>query len=485
MSTADAAVPSEAQQQAEALRLAGNESFKSAHYLAAIDKYTEAIELFPSVSLYLNRAMSCLKVGYSGEAISDADEALKLEPGNPKAYYRKGVALLQLGKLKEALVELRTLAKLVPDDADARERLSACEKEYKRVQFLKAIESADTVPPSRKFKPDAMPAPPPDYDGPRFPADGVLTAEYADAVAEVFRKEKLIPQRDACQIIIRAIAALSEQPNVVPVRFAADEQITVCGDTHGQYYDTLNIFRLAGKPGPTNRFLFNGDFVDRGSYSLENVILLLLYKATFPAHFFMSRGNHESLMLNRMYGFEGEVLHKYSDYVFDLLQEAFRALPLAHVLNDKVFVTHGGLFSSDEIMVADIQKIDRFRDIPDSGPMCEMLWSDPMVMPGRAKSKRGTGLDFGPDVTKKFLERHKFELVVRSHEVNPEGFVSLHDGKLVTIFSAPNYCDQVGNKGAFLRFRGASAEYELVKFEHVQHPGKKPMAYAPRGLMGF
>lgn len=160
--------------------------------------------------------------------------------------------------------------------------------------------------------------------------------------------------------------------------------------------------------------------------------------------------------------------------------------PLAHILNDKVFVTHGGLFSKDDVTIEQLNKLDRFREIPADGPMCEMLWADPMAGQGRAKSKRGTGLDFGPDVTKAFLERNKLELVVRSHEVNPEGFVELHDGKLVTVFSAPNYCDQVGNKGAFLKFKGSDgAKYEVKKFTHVPHPGKKPMAYAPRGLMGF
>jgi len=341
------------------------------------------------------------------------------------------------------------------------------------------------IAPSRKFKPDTMKMPA-NYDGPVLELDAPLTEEYILAVAKHFKEEKLIPLRDVCQIIIRAIKVLTESPNVVPVKYGPEDKITVCGDTHGQYYDTLHIFEQFGWPSTENRFLFNGDFVDRGSYSLENVVLLLGFKALYPQHFFMSRGNHEGLMLNRMYGFEGEVLHKYNDYVFDLLQEAFHALPLAHVLNDKVFVTHGGLFSKDDVTIADLQKIDRFRDVPSEGFMCEMLWADPMAREGRGPSKRGTGLDFGPDVTERFLKKNNLELVVRSHEVHPEGFNELHNGKLVTVFSAPNYCDQVGNKAAVLKFKGSEgSKYEVVKFTHVKHPGKKPMAYAPRGLMGF
>lgn len=471
--------------EAEKLRVEGNEFFKHSKFMDAIEKYTAAIEKCPSVSLYLNRAMSALKVSYAGEALSDAEEALKLEPNNPKAVYRKGVAYLQMTKLKEALNEFRLLIKLVPTDTDAKERLASCEKEYKRILFLKAIESADTIAPSRKFKPETMPIPA-TYAGPRLELDQPLTADYVAAMAKLYKEEGLIPLRDACQIIIRAIQVLKELPNVVPVKYGPEDTIIVCGDTHGQFYDTLHIFDMFGYPSETNRYLFNGDFVDRGSYSVENVMVFLAYKALYPQHFFMSRGNHEGLMMNRMYGFEGEVRHKYNDYVFDLLQEAFHSLPLAHILNDKVYVTHGGLFSRDDVMIPELQKIDRFRDVPSEGLMCEMLWADPMAGNGRGKSKRGTGLDFGPDVTKNFLELNNLELVVRSHEVNQEGFVELHNGKLVTVFSAPNYCDQVGNKGAVLKFKGSQgSKYEVVKFSAVVHPGKKPMAYAPRGLLGF
>lgn len=485
------------QQQSEALRIKGNEEFKAQKYLPAIEFYTQAIDLFPTLSLYLNRSMACLKVGYSGEALSDADEALKIEPGTPKAYYRKGLAYVQLNKLKDAIRELSVVAQMMPDDPDTKERLAAVQKEHQRQQFLKAIQSEDSVPPSQRIKIDGLAAVSADYDGPRIPsmvapgapattADNIaLTQEYVDSVAARFKEEKLIPLRDAAAILVRAIQLLSESPNVVPISFSAEEHIHVCGDTHGQYHDTLHIFELKGKPSKTNRYLFNGDYVDRGSYGVENILLLLAYKVLYPQHFFLSRGNHESRNLNIMYGYEGEVRAKYNDVIFDLMQETWQALPLAHVLNEKVFVVHGGLFSSDEVMVADLNKIDRHRDIPDGGPMCEMLWSDPMVMDGRAKSKRGTGLDFGPDVTRKFLERNKMDLVVRSHEVQPEGYKWMHNEKLVVIFSAANYCGQVGNKGAVLTFKNGSSRPEMTTFTSATPANAKPpMAYAPRGLMG-
>ncbi|CUG88499.1 serine-threonine protein phosphatase, putative [Bodo saltans] len=182
--------------------------------------------------------------------------------------------------------------------------------------------------------------------------------------------------------------------------------------------------------------------------------------------------------MNRVYGFEGEVKKKYDDGVFDLFSEVFNALPTGHIINGKVFVTHGGLTSKDDVLIEDLQKPNRFGEIPESGLICESLWADPQPMKGRSPSKRGVGLSFGPDVTEAFLARNNLKLVVRSHEVKDNGYVVEHDGKCITIFSAPNYCDSIGNKGAFIRFRGADMEPKFTTFEHVQHPGKKAMYYS-------
>jgi serine/threonine-protein phosphatase 5 len=104
-------------------------------------------------------------------------------------------------------------------------------------------------------------------------------------------------------------------------------------------------------------------------------------------------------------------------------------------------VCHGGIFSKDDVTLDDIRKTPRVRETPDSGIMCECLWSDPCDMPGRHPSKRGCGLQFGPDITARFLERNGLKLLVRAHEVKQEGFEWQKGGKCVTVFSAPNYCD--------------------------------------------
>jgi len=271
---------------------------------------------------------------------------------------------------------------------------------------------------------------------------------------------------------------LLKTPTLIDINVPEGKNFTVCGDTHGQFYDLCNIFELGGLPSEENPYLFNGDFVDRGSFSVEVVLTLFAWKLLYPKHMFLARGNHESRSMNRMYGFEGEVKAKYSDTVFEMFAEVFCLLPLAHCLNRKVLVVHGGLFSTDDVTLDDIRKTDRNKEPPEGGIMAEILWSDPQIQQGRAPSKRGVGLSFGPDVTDNFLKKNNLELIVRSHEVKDEGYALEHGGKVITIFSAPNYCDQVGNKGAYIRFTAPDMKPNFTTYTAVPHPPIRPMYYA-------
>ena len=191
--------------------------------------------------------------------------------------------------------------------------------------------------------------------------------------------------------------------------------------------------------------------------------------------------------MNRIYGFEGEVQAKYDGTLYTLACEAFRMLPLAHVIGEAVFVVHGGLFTSDTVTLKDIETLDRDREPADEGLMTEMLWADPMPSLGRAPSKRGVGLCFGPDVTENFLEKNKLQLVIRSHEMKEEGYEVEHHGKLITVFSAPNYCDQMGNKGALVNLtkdNDGKVHHSIESFDAVPHPDVRSMAYANKMLFG-
>ena len=145
--------------------------------------------------------------------------------------------------------------------------------------------------------------------------------------------QKIVHKRYAAMIIIRCRDIFEKDASLVNIKVPEDHEITVCGDIHGQFYDLLNIFKINGNPSETNPYLFNGDFIDRGSFSVEVVLTLLAWKAAYPKHMFMSRGNHESKNLNKLYGFEGEVKKKYDVKMYDLFSELFCNLPIGHCIN--------------------------------------------------------------------------------------------------------------------------------------------------------
>ena len=234
---------------------------------------------------------------------------------------------------------------------------------------------------------------------------------------------------------------------------------------------------MNGYPSSNNPYLFNGDFVDRGSFSIEVILTYLMWKISDPTCIYLTRGNHETKNMNKIYGFEGETKAKYDDKIFDLFLEVFSYLPLAAVIENKIFVTHGGLPVNEGVSLDDVRKIKRGCEPPESGLMSDLMWSDPQPFPGKSPSKRGVGFAFGPDITAKFLDYNNLSLLVRSHEVKEEGYLVEHGGKTITVFSAPNYCDTMGNKGAFIHF-DESLEPKFTQYTSVPHPDVKPMAYS-------
>ena len=270
------------------------------------------------------------------------------------------------------------------------------------------------------------------YTGPRMDSDGEneyrLTLDFVKAMLEYFKEQKLVHRRFILQILLEAHQALRNLPSLVDVDVPPSSHITVCGDTHGQYYDLMRIFELNGLPSAENPYVFNGDFVDRGSFSVEVILTLLAFKALDPNCMHLTRGNHESKSMNVIYGFYGEVKAKLGASAVELFREVFCALPLAMVLANKVMVVHGGIPTCPGGDLPTLRKLDRTREPPDEGPMCECLWNDPQPEDGTTPNKRGVGVACGPDITKKYLEENGLSLVVRSHEVKDEGYELAHDG---------------------------------------------------------
>jgi len=485
---------------AEKAKADGNAAFKAGNYMKAVVAYTLAVNLSeddedvgldsldgpieppaksanPSIQIYYaNRAFCHIKMENYGSAVADATKAIEAKADFSKGYYRRGTAYMALGRPKDALKDFMQLCKLAPSDKDARDKLKACQKIVQQEKFALAIASEKTKPVSETVDVNSMIVDS-GYDGPRYKS-GEVTPEFCKELMEWQRKEKVIAKKFAYQIVLDMIEQLRSSSTLVDIDVPETGEFTVCGDVHGQFYDLLNIWEINKPPSEDNPYLFNGDFVDRGSFSTEVILILFAWKLCYPKHMHLARGNHETRNMNKLYGFEGEVTKKFDEDLYQLFCEAFCLLPLGHVINKKVFVVHGGLFSKDNITLDEIRKVNREQEPPDEGLMTEMLWSDPQVPRGRSPSKRGVGVAFGQDVTENFLETNDLKLVIRSHEMKEEGYEIEHSGKLITIFSAPNYCDQMGNKGAFIRLDGKTLTPRTTAFAAVPHPNVRAMAYA-------
>ncbi|KAH9362977.1 hypothetical protein HPB48_014241 [Haemaphysalis longicornis] len=234
-----------------------------------------------------------------------------------------------------------------------------------------------------------------------------------------------------------------------PVLLELVAPFKILGDIHGQYLDLLELFDVGGSP-EESCYLFLGDYVDRGKQSLETMCLLLAYKLKYPENFFLLRGNHECAAISRVYGFYDECKRRYSVKLWKTFVDCFDCLPLAAIIEDKIFCCHGGL-SPDLESMEQIKSIARPTDIPNKGLVCDLLWSDPdKNIQGWGKSVRGVSYSFGSDVVSKFLSKHNFDLICRAHQVVEDGYEFFGNQQLVTVFSAPNYCGTFRNAGAMM-----------------------------------
>ncbi|BFZ61192.1 Palmitoyl-protein thioesterase 1 [Saitoella coloradoensis] len=457
-----------------------NAHLLKANYEEAINLYTKAIELDATKVVYwANRAQAYIKSEMYGLAVADASKAIAIDPNYAKSYYRRAVAYAAIAKPKDALKDFRMLVKKAPADKDARAKLAECDKLVRKMAFEEAIAVADPPSAFESLELENMVVEE-GYDGVRLSEE--MTEEFVQDMVERFKNGKTIHKKYVYQILKAVKDIVYNEPTMVEIDVKEDQVLTVCGDTHGQFFDVLEIFRRNGTPSPQRPYLFNGDFVDRGSWSTEVALMFYAYKWLYPNHIFLNRGNHETDDMNKIYGFEGECKAKYNELTFKLFSESFSALPLACLIGGKYFVLHGGLFSDDTITLDDVRKLNRHarRQPGQEGLMMEMLWTDPQPEPGRGPSKRGVGLQFGPDITKRFCENNGLDAIIRSHEVRMGGYEVEHDGRCVTIFSAPNYCDQQGNLGAWIKIEGKDKDLKMnfETFTAVEHPKLPPMAYA-------
>lgn len=304
---------------------------------------------------------------------------------------------------------------------------------------------------------------------------------YPEGMRFIFSSQQIIALCDQAEDIIK------KQPMVL--RFESPAMIF--GDIHGQYSDLMRFFDLWGTPYDTYTgkddkiqffdYLFLGDFVDRGNHCLETICLLLALKVKYPEQIHLIRGNHEDRMINDSFGFSEELSTRLEEdpgdpsSVFNRINRLFEYLPLAAIIDDKIFCLHGGIG-------ANLQRIEQIEQLDSHRPLqvihevrtdterlvVDILWSDPTendselgILPNVVRDPDGTGniVKFGPDIVKKFLKANNLLKIIRAHECVMEGIERFAGGDLITVFSATNYCGKHKNAGGVLCLK---KNYEIL-----------------------
>nr|CAJ2471682.1 unnamed protein product [Leishmania braziliensis] len=294
------------------------------------------------------------------------------------------------------------------------------------------------------------------------PEDASIYTLVTSILAE-WRSGVTLLKEDIIRLILRRVRPiLMSQPMLV----RTEAPINVCGDIHGQITDLVEIFKAGGLP-PNSRYLFLGDYVDRGKYGTEVITVLLGLKVLYPKRIYVLRGNHETDSICRIYGFFDEVKRRFSVRLFKEFTDVFNCLPVAALIEEIALCMHGGL-SPELRHLRQIEQIYRPLVVPDEGLACDILWSDPEEgSSGWQPSERGVSFTFGEDVVKRMCDSLGIDIVLRAHQVVDEGYSFFAGRRLVTIFSASNYCGEFTNSGAMMLMdENCMCSFQIFKPEY-------------------
>lgn len=258
-----------------------------------------------------------------------------------------------------------------------------------------------------------------------------------------------------------------------------ESPIKICGDIHGQLDDLIRIIHTGGFDNGS-KYLFLGDYIDRGPNSLEVISLLFALKCVFPTQIYLLRGNHESPEMAESFGFAEEVEQKINnteiaDLVITSFYDVFDCLPISALINDDIFCVHGGL-SPELDKIEDLLRIKRPLEIPEKGIVADLLWSDPNRNTSLwGPNERGVTFTWGQKIADDFISKNKLTMVIRAHQMVQNGidFPFYPNKNVITVFSASNYLGNSNNVGAFVEIEEEPPTISFTLLKCESHKKKK------------
>ena len=296
---------------------------------------------------------------------------------------------------------------------------------------------------------------------------------YSDIIAVdveqyISKRKKLVLPKVPQALLVQICQKASDIFSKENVMLELDMNVVVVGDLHGHILDLFRILKHFGLP-PTSNYLFLGDLVDRGEFSIETITLIFIMKILFPQNVYIIRGNHEFSEMCNCCGFFNELYRLYGSIVLESsFLRAFSYIPLSALLWRSYLCVHGGIGPS-------LSTLDQLKTISrpingfNSDILLSIMWSDPDSSVHRYKpSSRGSGYLFGIEQIAEFLKNNELRMLIRGHECMNDGVTSQLSGLCTTVFSASYYCGLAPNQAGVLCV-SAGPQADVVRFKAMKY----------------
>jgi len=271
--------------------------------------------------------------------------------------------------------------------------------------------------------------------------------------------------------ILRKAEEIFKEENLL-LEFNLDDsksEVWVIGDIHGNLGTLQRLIEIIDEKKP-KFVIFLGDIVDRGTNQLECLILVLALKIRYPNRYYLLKGNHETLEMNKAYGFFQEFIFRFKDQkIFDEVLAVYDVLPYCALVNKGILCLHGGI--PEDITILRRLRGLKPRDIVSvfetiAKSLVQIMWNDPKSdLKGFSESFRGPGIKFfGEDVFNDFMKEYNLKYLIRAHELFPEGYRWFFNERLLSIFSSANYQGKFSpNPASYAVIKNNLAKPKLIK----------------------